>query len=309
MVFFMISLFFIPLVRFEDNVLRLDMNHKELEKRKTIITSTFKQSTDHHYLVFFGESRDDILIQSFQAFQTYYQKYKKPLFFMTALLNPPSTILATRKQLIKNIFSKKDFQNKLENTFFSSDSFSQWINTIEQIDELTLTELPEYIKEESKTGFIKWNQKEYLLVPLNYDINLQSTVDLLEEKKINFFTLNLIQDTGKHLLQFEKKSLILLFLSLIIIFLILIIGYKNLKKSFSALLPGLAALSTCIAVSVITQQKFNMMHFASCILGVTEPIVRGEDDIKTLSIALKIIEKIYEKLNIDLPHFSKNKNR
>ena len=52
--------------------------------------------------------------------------------------------------------------------------------------------------------------------------------------------------------------------------------------------------------------KEELQHFAYCILGVTEPIVRGEDDIKTLSIALKIIEKIYEKLNIDPPQFSRN---
>jgi predicted dehydrogenase len=55
--------------------------------------------------------------------------------------------------------------------------------------------------------------------------------------------------------------------------------------------------------------KEELQHFAHCILGVTEPIVRGEDDIKTLSIALEIIEKIYEKLNIDLPHFSQDRNK
>ncbi|KKL96221.1 hypothetical protein LCGC14_1846620, partial [marine sediment metagenome] len=55
--------------------------------------------------------------------------------------------------------------------------------------------------------------------------------------------------------------------------------------------------------------KEELQHFAHCILGVTEPIVRGEDDIKTLSIALEIIEKIYEKLNVELPHFTRDRNK
>ena len=55
--------------------------------------------------------------------------------------------------------------------------------------------------------------------------------------------------------------------------------------------------------------KEELQHFAHCVLGITEPIVHGEDDIKTLSIALKIIEKIYENLNIDLPHFYKDVNK
>ena len=41
--------------------------------------------------------------------------------------------------------------------------------------------------------------------------------------------------------------------------------------------------------------KEEIQHFAHCILGKSEPIVSGEDDIKTLAIALKIIEKINEK--------------
>ena len=54
--------------------------------------------------------------------------------------------------------------------------------------------------------------------------------------------------------------------------------------------------------------KEEIQHFAHCILGKSEPIVSGEDDIKTLAIALKIIEKINEKhkepdgrLNIKAP--------
>jgi predicted dehydrogenase len=47
-------------------------------------------------------------------------------------------------------------------------------------------------------------------------------------------------------------------------------------------------------------------HFAQCILGVSEPIVCGEDDIRTLAIALHIAKKIYEKLNVDLPDFMKD---
>jgi len=47
--------------------------------------------------------------------------------------------------------------------------------------------------------------------------------------------------------------------------------------------------------------KEELQHFAHCIIGKTEPIVQGEDDIKTLSIALEIIRKINDKNGIPMP--------
>ena len=41
--------------------------------------------------------------------------------------------------------------------------------------------------------------------------------------------------------------------------------------------------------------KEELQHFAHCIMGKVEPIVSGDDEIKTLSIALKIMSEIYEK--------------
>jgi len=42
--------------------------------------------------------------------------------------------------------------------------------------------------------------------------------------------------------------------------------------------------------------KEELQHFIDCILGRTEPIVNGEDDIKTLDITLKIIDSINDKI-------------
>ena len=53
--------------------------------------------------------------------------------------------------------------------------------------------------------------------------------------------------------------------------------------------------------------KEELQHFALCILGKTEPIVRGEDDIKTLSISLWIIDKIYEKIGKRMPQHEDTK--
>jgi predicted dehydrogenase len=50
--------------------------------------------------------------------------------------------------------------------------------------------------------------------------------------------------------------------------------------------------------------KEELLHFTDCILGRTKPIVSGEDDIKTLDITLKIIEKIYEKIEEPARAFS-----
>jgi predicted dehydrogenase len=46
--------------------------------------------------------------------------------------------------------------------------------------------------------------------------------------------------------------------------------------------------------------KEELQHFAHCILGKTEPIVSGSDDIKTLTITLEIINKIDEKIGENL---------
>ncbi len=42
--------------------------------------------------------------------------------------------------------------------------------------------------------------------------------------------------------------------------------------------------------------KEELLHFIDCILGRTDPIVSGEDDIKTLDITLRIIDKINSKI-------------
>jgi predicted dehydrogenase len=42
--------------------------------------------------------------------------------------------------------------------------------------------------------------------------------------------------------------------------------------------------------------KEELQHFIDCILGRTEPIVSGEDDIKTLDITLRIIDSINDKI-------------
>ena len=42
--------------------------------------------------------------------------------------------------------------------------------------------------------------------------------------------------------------------------------------------------------------KEELLHFFDCILERTEPIVSGEDDIKTLDITLRIIDKINAKI-------------
>jgi predicted dehydrogenase len=47
--------------------------------------------------------------------------------------------------------------------------------------------------------------------------------------------------------------------------------------------------------------KEELQHFSHCILGKTEPIVRGDDDIKTLSIALEIIDRIHSNIRFPLP--------
>ncbi len=45
--------------------------------------------------------------------------------------------------------------------------------------------------------------------------------------------------------------------------------------------------------------KEEILHFVDCILGVTEPIVSGKDDVRTLQVTLDIIKSINKKISLE----------
>jgi len=76
--------------------------------------------------------------------------------------------------------------------------------------------------------------------------------------------------------------------------------YRGASTSFFILPQEITYKQESIVERVLVQKenalKEELEHFAHCIMGKASPIVSGEDDIYTLSIALKIVYKINEKL-------------
>lgn len=80
--------------------------------------------------------------------------------------------------------------------------------------------------------------------------------------------------------------------------------YRGASASFFVSQKEITYKQESIVERVLVQKenalKEELQHFARCILGEIDPLVGGDDDIKTLSIALQIIDKIYEKLKMPL---------
>ncbi|MBN2546094.1 MAG: hypothetical protein JXB50_09885, partial [Spirochaetes bacterium] len=83
-----ILLMFLPLIKFEDNVMNLDMNHKELEARKKIILEKFKESNDNIFLSFTADNRDEMIEKSLNALNIIKSENRDLAFITPALLMP-----------------------------------------------------------------------------------------------------------------------------------------------------------------------------------------------------------------------------
>ena len=67
LVFMVVFLIFVPFIKFEKDILNLDMKHKELKTRLDIIQNHFFESSDNIFLAFTGENKDAILEKSLSA--------------------------------------------------------------------------------------------------------------------------------------------------------------------------------------------------------------------------------------------------
>jgi predicted exporter len=242
------------------------MNHKTLKKRLTAIKTNFLESSDSIFLAFEGINKNELLEKSMAASQIIEKKNPDLSFLSPAIFLPSETTVKKRKQFIKNNFNKKAFLEVLRKTDFTEDCFDNWLNKINNITDEKLTGLPDFINDEINSMFIKWNSKEYLLIPL-YDRDRGSKIKkVLTKNNTDFFIIDIMKDTSDGLVKFEKNALFLLLLSIVIIFLILLIAYKNIIHAFTSILPCISALTACIAVTVITGRNYNIMHFVSSIL-------------------------------------------
>ncbi len=263
---FIALILFIPLIKFEDNVMNLDMNHKELDNRKNIIMSKFKESNDNIFLAFTDVNRDKILAKSLKANQLVQNESKELNFITPALLSPPDKIIEYRKEFIKNNFDKDIFIKHLKNSNFTPDAFNIWIDKIDNIDNLMMSEISNFFKNQFDSMFVKFKEKEYLLIHI-YKREISNEIkDILLKNNIDFNIIDIIEDSKKGLIVFEQKALLLLSLSLLLIYIIVSLALKNFIYGFTSILPGITGLLTCIFVSYFTNNGFNLMHFVSSVL-------------------------------------------
>ena len=256
----------IPFVRFEDNIHDLNMNYKDLNERLKIIQQGFKESTDSVFIAFSGKGEDDVLKKSLEALYIIQNEDKDLSFFTPAILYPPDSIIRSRKEFIKNNFNKDIFINVLSQTNFELNTFNEWLDLIKNIDDSKNMELPAFFKEEFNSMFVKWNDNKHVLIPI-YKRDVADRIgNILIKNNVDFYLIDIVRDSAEGLVTFETKALGLLLLSMIIIFIIILIAYRNFIQAFSAILPSIAALISCFAVSVLTGHDFNIMHFVSSVL-------------------------------------------
>ncbi|MBN2545554.1 MAG: hypothetical protein JXB50_07140, partial [Spirochaetes bacterium] len=158
------------------------------------------------------------------------------------------------------------FIKNLENSDFTNNSFDNWLKMIETIDELTISVVPEFIKKQFDSMFVKIDNREYLIIHIYKRAKAQLIKKILEKHSVEFNIIDVLEDSKNGLVTYEKNALFLLSISLILIFLILLIFFKNLIFAFTSTLPGLTGLLSCIAVSYFTNNGFNLMHFVSAVL-------------------------------------------
>ncbi len=262
-VFFIV---FIPFLKFEDDIHNLDMNHKELKNRLKTIQDNFTESTDSIFLVFEGKDREEVLNKSLSALNILQNEKKDLNFFTPALFYPPQCIIESRKQFVKTNFNKNIFFDTLSKSDFEKESFNDWINLLNNIDNYNITEMPEYFKVEFESMFAEWNNKKYILIPL-YKRDISDNIEsVLTKNKAEFYIIDIVKDSAAGLINFEKKALLLLLLSIFVIYILCAVSYKNLILALLSILPSIAALISCFSISVITRHDFNIMHFVSCIL-------------------------------------------
>lgn len=264
----LLLILFLPFIKFEDNIMNLDMKHKELDRRKELVANSFKESNDNIFLLFTGESREEMLTRSFKSLMLVREHSQgKNSFITPAIITPPESILKERRDFIKKYFNKELFLNSLNKSEFNIDSFNDWLSMVKHIDSVKLEPLSDDIKTLLYDPyFTKIEDKEYLMIHI-YNRELAKTIqDILMSNNVDFQIVDIVEDTKDKLVKFEKNALLLVSFSLVLIFVILFIYFKNLVYSFTALLPAVTALLACIATSYFTNNGFNLMHFVVAVL-------------------------------------------
>ncbi|HPO48899.1 MAG TPA: MMPL family transporter [Spirochaetota bacterium] len=250
--------------RFEDNIMNLDKKHKIMDKRANIIKTNFLESSESVFLVFTGENKDEILDKSLEALK--YLNKEEISFLTPAIFMPSKNIIETRKKIIKSNFNKDVFNDKITSTIFDKDSFNLWISSISDIDSLKLSETPKYIREEAESMFVNWEGDDYLLIQINGRERSKKIKEILTQNKVDFFIVDAVNDSGKSLVDFEKKSMKLILISLFVVFIFLVIAYKNVIYAFIALMPPLVALLSTFAIATFTGKGFNIMHLSGSVV-------------------------------------------
>ena len=109
------------------------------------------------------------------------------------------------------------------------------------------------------------------------------TASRLSETRIR--TMSISQDKAFIVLDFESQNIDI---------------YRGASASFFVSQKEITYKQESFVERVKVQKenalKEELQHFTDCILGRTEPIVSGEDDIKTLDITLRIIDSINDKI-------------
>ena len=151
-------------VRLETSFNSLDRQHKALDRKAAMIKNYFNQSTDSIFLAFEGESRDELLKKSRQAYMSTYNADLDLRFVCPSVLSPGQSTINRRIQFIRENFNKSDFIDAINNSSFTGGTFDPWINMMDKLERSTVEGHPAYLEKEIERMFTTLNGKQYLLI-------------------------------------------------------------------------------------------------------------------------------------------------
>ena len=126
------------------NIMMMDMKHRQLEKRISCIQKHFSESTDSTFLVFMGDTTNDVLLNNYQAFSVL---HKNDIHINTpSLFLPSDKTLSDRKEFIKQNFNKTTFLECEKSSDFEQNTFAEYVNKALFIQNESLSEMPDFLK-------------------------------------------------------------------------------------------------------------------------------------------------------------------
>ncbi|MBP5707228.1 MAG: MMPL family transporter [Spirochaetales bacterium] len=264
LVLFVLIVVGVVCTKYESNVMMMDMRHKTLEHRITIVQQHFAESTDSVFLVLRGDTTDDVLNVNYEASRILSEHdihINTPALFM-----PSKAMLSARRDFVKSHFDERIFRRCLSESDFEADTFDEYIENVKHIDDVTLTDMPNFLQRHIGSQFFNYKGQTILMLHIPSRETLSQIDVILTEAGIDHLAISPTSDSADGLVSFERNAMRYIFYSLIAVTIILMIYFRHPLYGLLAATPMVCSLMAAFGIAFWTGRGFNIMHFAAGIV-------------------------------------------